>query len=256
MKKYLCFWLALLFLITLTVPVGAEADLSSLPVDDRYKLFSESEFEELCAIAKEESERSGCALYVATFRVPRGLNSVNAQYTGEMFLDDYGLSEHDDVVVLIVTEDLNRSEYFYDLYTYGKATKRISNKEANYILDHGDVSVIKDEQLASGCAAFLHLAAKGYRGRVGTSYVKIAIISFVIALAFGLLVCGTVYTSYKQKQKSTEYPLDRYAKLNLTESTDRFAGTFVTKRVIQTGSGGGGGGGSSHGGGGGHRGGR
>jgi hypothetical protein len=53
-----------------------------------------------------------------------------------------------------------------------------------------------------------------------------------------------------------DYPLDQFAKLKLTGESDSFIGSFVTKRVIQSGSGGSRGGGSSHGGGGGHAGGR
>jgi hypothetical protein len=64
-----------------------------------------------------------------------------------------------------------------------------------------------------------------------------------------------VYASYKAKKKSVDYPLDQFAKLELTSQDDVFVGSFVTKRVIQS-SGGGGGGGSSRGGGGGHAGGR
>jgi len=254
LKRSICFLLVLLSLMTFWIPVDAQMAEAS-GVDDRYGMFSSEEIEAISAVAAEESQRAGCSLYIATFRVPRGLSSTEAQYTGEMFLTRHGLSKSDDLVLLVVTYDENKSEYFYNLYTYGKATKKINDKEVDYILDHDDVWAIKEGFPASGCQAFLRLAAKGYLGRLGASYLKIAIISFVIALTFGLIVCGTVYASYKQKQKSTQYPLDRYAKLELTESADRFAGTFVTKRVIQTGSNGGGGG-SSHGGGGGHRGGR
>ena len=91
---------------------------------------------------------------------------------------------------------------------------------------------------------------------MGASYVSIAIVAAIIALAIGIGSCVAVYMAYKKKNASVDYPLERFAQLKLTEDRDEFAGTFVTRRVIQSGSGGGYGGGSAHGGGGGHRGGR
>ena len=63
--------------------------------------------------------------------------------------------------------------------------------------------------------------------------------------------------AYKMKKKSVDYPLDRYAKLDLTHQSDRFVREYVTRTYSPRSSGGGGGGGGGrHGGGGGHRGGR
>ena len=76
-----------------------------------------------------------------------------------------------------------------------------------------------------------------------------------IGVVVGLLAGGGavlgVFLYYRKKQHGESYPLDRYAKLQLTEAEDRFVGSFVTRTRVQSSSSGGGGG--SHGG---HRGGR
>ena len=147
--------------------------------------------------------------------------------------------------------------YYYDMYTYGDASEKINAKEVEYILDHESVyNAIKSGKVADGACAFLALSAQGYLGRVGVSYWIISIVSLVIALLIGAFACGSVYAHYKQKNKSVDYPLDRFAKLQLTREKDHFNGTFVTKRVISSDNGTNGGRGSFHGGGSGHRGGR
>ena len=77
------------------------------------------------------------------------------------------------------------------------------------------------------------------------------IVFSAIALAVGLIVGAVVATlsvksiaaSYKRKNPSTSYPLDRYATLDLTRSHDRVLGKFVTTTIISSGGRGGRGGG-------------
>ena len=203
----------------------------------------------------DAAEQSQCAFYVATYRTPSNVISVNYEfmYTGEDFLAEQGLSMQDDIVLLVIT--LDDGAYYYDMYYYGDAPSRIPSKEVNYILDHDTVyDSLKSGELEAGSCAFLSLAAKAYCGRVGASYVVIAIVSFGIALLIGIGACAGVKTAYSMKKRSVDYPLNRFAKMELKEQNDIFVGSFVTKRVIQSSSGGGGR--SSHGGGRGHAGGR
>jgi len=60
-----------------------------------------------------------------------------------------------------------------------------------------------------------------------------------------------VIIKYKTKQKSVSYPIDKYAKLKLSEKQDIFIGSSISKVRVQSSSGGSRGGRS----GGGHRGG-
>ena len=195
-----------------------------------------------------------CGFFVATHKMK---HSYDPYYTGEDFLSDRDFSYHEDLVILIIT--LDSGTYYYDMYYYGKAEWNISDKEVDYILDHDDVyKNIKSGKLVEGASAFMALAAQAYEGRIaGASYASIVMVSMIIALVIGGIACWGVWRSYKMKKKSVDYPLDRFAKMSLTDQNDVFKGAFVTKRVIQTNSGGGhGGGGGGRGGGGGHAGGR
>lgn len=224
---------------------GGVYDLASL-------LGTDAEAEMISRIEAFYSATEGCRAYVVTYDSQRG--HAGREYWGEEFLAEYGIDERTPTVLLIISKD--RGEYFYNLYTYGNATGRIPSKEVDYLLDTDAVyDNLKTGKLREGTLAFLATAETAYNGRLGASYAVIAVVCGVISLLVGFFVCLGVWSRYKQKMRSVDYPLDRFAKLELLEDKDVFKGSFVTKRVISSG-GSGGGGGSSHGGGGGHRGGR
>ncbi len=259
MKRLFTVLLLLLLLMLAIIPttVFAETAQSTTLVDDTAGFFSEEEEEQLrqALLQAAESTDGACTFFLATHEMQ---THYSPRYVGEDFLKKHDLSNKDNFVILIIT--LDGGVYYYDMYTYGDAYGKLSDKEVNYILDHGSVyDSIKSGALLNGSTAFFKLAAKGYNGRVGTSYAIIATVSLCIAVLIGIACCAGVYSSYTKRKKSVEYPLERFAKLDLTENADVFVGSFVTKRVIQSDNGGGrhgGGGGSGHGGGGGHRGGR
>ncbi|MBQ9804998.1 MAG: TPM domain-containing protein [Clostridia bacterium] len=257
MKTRFCVVLTVLCLLfAAAIPVSAEKPVPL--VDDYAELLSGKAQDRIETAISDASARTGCSFYMATYPIPLGIVEENSEYryTGEDFLKEYGLSQKDNIVILIVSKQ--GDIYYYDMYTYGAANSKISDKEVNYILDHETVyDNLKGGKLADGACSFFAMSADAYVGRVGVSYWIIAIVALIIALVIGAFACVSVYASYKQKNKSVDYPLDRYATLELTAKQDQFTGSFVTKRVISTGNGSsGGGGGSFHGGGGGHRGGR
>ena len=188
-----------------------------------------------------------------------------ATYTAEHYYDDFIGDEYcrdirnlrsEDAVLLIVTYDLSDGRYYYDLYTYGSANHAISQKEVDYILDSNDVyDNIKSGRVASGVEAFFDLSARAFEGRVGVSWAVVIGVSAIIAVVIALAVCAGVVASYKKKKATVDYPLDRYAKLNLTLEKDSFVREYTTRTYVPR-SNGSSGGGSRHGGGGGHRGGR
>ena len=65
------------------------------------------------------------------------------------------------------------------------------------------------------------------------SYLGIGIIAGILVAG---IVAGCIIYTYKKKTKSAIYPLGRYADLDLKIREDRFMGSFVTKRRIQTSS--------------------
>lgn len=258
MKKRMLLLIGCLLLLStlFCLPCMGAADSDQTVFDDA-ALLTPQAIENIEKTARSARETCDCDFYIATYRTPQNTVSYGYQfqYTGEAFLSDYGLSARSNIVLLILT--LDNGTYYYDMYTYGDAYSRIGQKEVDYILDDDSVfDNIKAGHLEDGACAFLQLSAKAYRGRVGVSYWVIVPVTFIISALIGIGVCAGVKVKYSMKMKSVDYPLNRFAKLELTEQNDVFKGSFVTKRIIESNPGGGGGGGSSHGGGGGHRGGR
>ncbi len=258
MKRTLCF-LTFLSLLLLCFALPTAASTAESRLYDRAGLLRVGDYDRINqalqdAIVATDGE---CELYVATHMLDSGVVWEDDFYIGEEFLREHGLSARDNIILLIITWD--SGVYHYNLYLYGRAENRISQKEADYILDHDTVfDNIKGGRLTEGITAFAELSAKAYTGRVGASYGVIVAVSAAIALVIGIIACVCVKVKYGMKHRSVDYPLDHFAKLNLTEQNDIFKGSFVTRRVIQSSSGGGrsGGGGGGRGGGRGHAGGR
>lgn len=197
------------------------------------------------------SDTADVELYLATYKAQNRFDD----YIGDEYCRDIRDLWGEDAVLLIVTYDASDRMYYYDMYTYGEANYAINQKEVNYILDKREVyNNIKGGYVAEGVEAFFEWSAKAYEGRVGASWALIISVSAIIALVIGLVVRAGVVASYRRKKASVDYPLDRYAKLELTREKDSFVNEFVTRTYSPRNNGGGGG--SRHGGGGGHRGGR
>ena len=249
MKKGIVLFTCILLLAVLALPTLAQTD--GQRVFDGGELLTLAEEQKIAnAIADAESQ-TNCDFYFATYSKSTIYEMGGRGALGRSFLRQHGLSEDDNIVILTVYSD--SSTYYYDMFTYGSAAFNINDKEVDYILDRPSVyDHIKSGDIAGGAESFFALSAKANRGRVGVSYVIIAIIALIIGGAIGGAACFGVWKSYKRKKRPVEYPLDRYAKMELKEHADQFTGSFVTRRVIQSSSGGRSGGG----GGGGHRGGR
>ncbi len=241
MKKLSVILITILLLLTFAIGVFA------LPQDkyvyDRVGIFTDSEISELEAYAEAVYEKIKCQIYIVSD------NTQNVTYWGDDFTREYGISGNS--IILIITANSRNN---YNLYTYGNAYSKISNSEVNKILDHKDVyNNIKSGKYFEGAKAFITESADAYKPNVGA----IVAIALIFASLSSIIFAVCVYNNYNKKLRSVQYPLDRYAKLELREKSDNFAGTFVTKRRIQTSSSRGRSGGSrGGGGGGGHRGGR
>ena len=255
-RRLLLFTVCMLLLgSALILPCGATVPRTpEKVVYDRADLLTDAEEHAMSdALYDVWASMDECGFFVTTHKLT---NSYTPYYTGEDFLEDRGWSPYrENLVLLVIT--LDSGEYYYDMYYYGKASRVIRSQEVDFILDHDDVyHNIKSGKLVEGVSAFMTLSAAAYEGRIaGASYVVIFIVSLVIALIIGVVACAGVKGAYSMKRKSVDYPLERFAKLQLQEQKDIFTGSFVTRRVIQSNSGGSGGGGG-RGGGGGHAGGR
>lgn len=254
MKKSILMLAVLLLLPAVLLTIPAAAEDQRVIFDNGGFLNTDTE-EELTALALEKAEETGCDFYVVTHK----MRHDDDEYWGEDFLEDEGLSENADIIILIIT--LDDGTYYYDLYLYGDAWDKVPKRERNYLLDHDEVyDNLKGGRLKAGIIAFLNVGAElyegenaGYEAYEKSFRVKLLIFSLIIAAVLAFVACFGVYKSYTAKKKSVDYPLEHFAKMDLKDKEDIFAGSFVTRRVIQTSSGGGGGG---RGGGGGHGGGR
>jgi uncharacterized protein len=217
-------------------------------------LLSAAEADSLTERLNSLAAEHGVELYLATY--------VADNRFDDFYGDDYCATvknlRGEDAVLLVVTLELANRTFYYNMYTYGEANYAISQKEVDYILDSGGVyNNLKSGYLADGAASFFDQSAKAFTGRVGVSWGVIITISACIALVIALMICGGVVAAYKHKRATVDYPLDRYAKLDLTRQSDNFVREYVTRTYSpRSGGSGGGGGGGRHGGGGGHRGGR
>ena len=249
LKKKIVLLISLLLLSVLTFSLFVQAE--SERVFDGALYLSAAEEQGIANAIADAERQTGCSFYFATYTETKVHFAGGRDELGELFLKENGLSDRDDIVILTVYRD--DGTYYYDVFTYGNAYPRINDKEIDYILDHPTVyDNIKGGRLFDGVQSFFAMSAKAYDGRVGASYFIIGTVALLIGGLIGGIACFGVWKSYKRKKRPIEYPLDRYAKMELREHSDVFTGSFVTRRVIQSSSGGGGGGG----GGGGHRGGR
>lgn len=241
----------LCLVLCFALPAAAE----SRRVYDPSNMLSPSESESLSAHMDQLSAQYGVELYLATYLA----DGPHDDFYGDDYCTRVKNLKGTDAVLLVVTYERFNHTYYYNMYTYGDADYDISQKEVNYILDEYDVYYnLKGGRIYDGSLAFFEQSALAYEGRVGISWGVIIGISAVISVVIALAVRGGVVASYRKQKASVEYPLDRYAKLELTHEDDSFVREYTTRTYSprSSSSGGGGGSGGRHGGGGGHRGGR
>lgn len=164
-------------------------------------------------------------------------------------MDDYYWSDYindssetfDSLVLLVINYDTWDSAYYYYLDTYGDAEYDIGQNEADRILDNPDVyDNIKNGNFKEGIKAYASLAEKAVSGHLRPSFLKVLIISLVIAAIVAAAVSLSLYFSYKKKLHSESYPLGKYASLDLRIERDSFITKLVTRVRIATSSGSGG----------------
>ena len=177
-----------------------------------------------------------------------------------------GLDEDSDAIVLYIR--FYKGTYYYDMYTFGKAYDAFTDREIDTVLDDPDVYTnLKAGRIEEGYQAFYHAchpivadyygeylkqieAERERQQRAPLTAVLVGLISGVVVAGITVLC---VFLYYRKKRHGESYPLDRYARLNLTQANDIFIGSHVTRVRVHSSSSGGRSGG---GGGGGHRGGR
>ena len=254
MKRiFACMMLAVLLLGVLTLGVSAEQYPDYLvSVTDKDNLLSTEDERRINEALLAATEAAGIPVCAYVFSSDVGYYG-RVEYFGDDFLSEHGLSRQDELILLVVA--VTHYEVYYDLYLYGDAWDRINQKERDYILDDSRVyNNLKNARIADGLCAYASVSAEAYVGRLGVSWQLILIVALIAGAIAGGVSVSSIAASYKKKNPSQSYPLDRFAKLELTRERDHEIGKFVTTTIISSGSRGGHGGG--RGGGGGHAGGR
>jgi uncharacterized membrane protein YgcG len=245
--------LAVLLIGVLTLGVSAEQYPDYLvSVTDKDNLLSTEDERRINEALLAATEAAGIPVCAYVFASDVGYYG-RVEYFGDDFLSEHGLSRQDELILLVVA--VTHYEVYYDLYLYGDAWDRINQKERDYILDDSRVyNNLKNARIADGLCAYASVSAEAYVGRLGVSWQLILIVALIAGAIAGGVSVSSIAASYKKKNPSQSYPLDRFAKLELTRERDREIGKFVTTTIISSGSRCGHGGG--RGGGGGHAGGR
>ena len=227
------------------VPAWGASDGETL-VYDRAGFLTDEEIASLTARARQAEEETGTRFLIAT---------TGSMLWGQDLMSEIGRSQSESTVILIVTRGSWDDEYYYDLYTYGKADRKIKDSEANAMLD-AVYADIKGGRLAAGLTMYLDMM----QDALAFNWTAGILLGLIAGVCTGGICVGVVVFRYRSKVRSQIYPLDRYARLDLTERSDSFQGSFVSKTALPRSTGGsgrsGGGRTGGRGGGGGHRGGR
>ncbi len=228
-KLFATLAVTVLLIALFVLPISAD----SPRVIDGAGMFTDSELSELNTAIAEAEEKSGVMFFVVTEEYHYENKSAAMSICNA--------SSSDDVCILVIESDLH-----YYFYTNGLADKRISDGEADDILDDSGVyGNIKSGRVFEGAMRFLEMTPN----TIEIPYTTIIIVGIVIgAIAAGITV-GVVISKYKMKLRPTNYPLDQFAKLDLTHNEDHFIGKHVSVVVTSSGSSGGRSGGGHSGGG-------
>ncbi len=244
MKK--TFVLAVLIFTVLITPLPSNAAEQDKYVYDLAGILTETEINEIESAAKNYFSGSYASVYIVTD--PSG----NVSYYGEDFIEEYPEAGKNSII-LIITDN---SRHNYNLYTYGKCNRLISNSEVDMILDDPEVynNIKINNDYAAASVRFLELSSEACK----PEYLKAILLGVFVGLAASVITGVCIVYSYGRKMRSEKYPLGQFAKLDLTRKEDFFTGSFVTKQTIHKSSGSGRSGSRGGGGGGGrgHRGGR
>lgn len=232
MKKMILFVLSVAIFAVLALPTFAH----SATVYDDAGYLTKEEIGYLCEVC--DCYTDGIEFFVVTSA---------RQMTSSQVKHRLSIDAETDAVVLVI--DKQNDTYFYEMFTYNRADEMFSDADVDEILDHPSVyGNIKSGELALGIKCFLSLAqtrvTRAYeeeQARAAREPLMIAITALVVALLSGGGAVLGVFLYYRRKQHGESYPLDRYASLDLTESHDRFIGSYVTRVRVQSSSGGGGG---------------
>ena len=235
MKKIIClFFVVAVTLCTFSFTGYAE---NYQAVYDDADFFTDEQIETIEAYANKKFADIDGRVYIIT-----NTDKNNFKYWNDIYSAYPNLAEN--AVVLVIIRSVMKE---YSMFTSGDFDRTIKDGEVDDILDDPDIydSLKYHSDYEKAALRFIELAAEKCQPKI--------LLAAIIGIIFGLIAAaGTaalIVYKYKKKLQSEKYPLNRYASLELTDQDDVFAGTFVTRKVINTGRNGSGGGSFNGGGG-------
>lgn len=255
-KKLLGILFAIIMVFNINVFAYYDAvDDTDIKVYDFANKLTMSEEEEYQEIAEEFNEKYDMDLVIVL--VDYGYSAYQIETYADDFYDYNGFGVGDDnsgIIIAIDTSDELKNEYNIAVETTGKAIKRYTDNEIDFIFDHlGDNKYDGYTAMIDG---FIE-DAKNYSDLEKSPLPWILLILIPI-LSSTITICIMLAMNKMVKKATTaEAYLDTNA-INFTRREDRFVTTHTTRIPINTSSGGGGSSthhgssGVSHGGGGRH----
>ena len=200
-------------------------------ISDKDGYISEENKEKLEEKLREAEKNSG-----VDFRVYVYEYSAREGYV-DMYDYERAVGENFENLVLLVVS-YEYGEYYYELFTKGSADTDISDKEVNKILDNDDVyDNLKSGKLYDGIDAYISLAERAVVGKLRNSFKSVFVPSLVISIIAAIVVGACVLVKYRKKLHSQSYPLEKYARLDLTVANDNFITKTVTRVRVNSSSG-------------------
>ncbi len=241
-KRILLFLITIVCIFALNTLV-ISASTSSSRLNDKEGYITKVDAVQIEEKLKSAEESTGVAFRVYVYEYSSTEGYVDMydyeREVGESFTD---------LVLLVISYEYG--EYYYELFTKGTANTAITDKEVNKILDNDMVyDNIKSGKLYDGINAYVTLAQTAVEGKLRNSFKNVFIPSLVISLMIAIGASVGVMLKYRKKLHSESYPLDRYAKLDLSVANDNFITKTVSRVRVRDSSSSSGGGGRSSGGG-------
>lgn len=216
-------------LFILSVPIFSSAAESR--VSDPCGMLSGEELAELESELATASSECGFEIRLVLWD-----DIVSSAYLSEAhMLRMLSADENDDLAVFLITKEYDG--YYYELFLYGEPNSLIDWDTSDEILDTPSAfSDIKGGRIVAGAKTLISATRSATRGIRDGRFIGVIVFTAVIFLLSGGGTALGVYFSYKKKQREPSYPLSKYAKLELTDSSDVFLGASVVKTRVSSSS--------------------
>ncbi len=216
---------------------------------DHAGLFTDEQIAELESAIRKAESGSKCDYFIIT-KVDEDPFAFSSNYElKDAELSAAGINKRGDNTVLLII-DRGDGRYCYHIYTHGNSYDYIDDAEFDdiwYAIDG-----IEDGEFLDNSLIWLKKSSEAYDESAENTVIIFIVVWVIVTVAAVVITISIVVSRYKMKIKPTNYPLDRYCKMKVTNDQDLFRGTFVTRRRIPRSNGGGhggrGGGGISSGG--------